>query len=99
MEGYAKLKVPGGKLLATRIVFSDKIERIEITGDFFVYPETGLWSIEKALTGLQAKSAEVDIVNLVKKVVESNGITLVGIDPESLAKAMIMAMKNGVAGT
>jgi len=49
-DGKASRKVPGGKLIRIKVVFSDIIESVQITGDFFLHPEDSLLKIEEAIT-------------------------------------------------
>ena len=52
MEGQASYKVPGGKLLNAKVSFDKKIKKVQLTGDFFAYPEEGILWIESALVGI-----------------------------------------------
>ena len=46
-------KVEGGKLLVIKVDFGDKIEKVDITGDFFAHPEESIKEIEKRLAGIK----------------------------------------------
>lgn len=47
-------KVPGGKLLRAKIkIKENKIESLQVTGDFFLLPETDLEKLEKQLIGMR----------------------------------------------
>ena len=93
LYGTAKLKVPQGKLLSVKVTYWERIDDVQILGDFFVYPEESLSLIEKALAGTGAKAGEDEISGLVQSVVDRNSIVLVGITPEYIAKAIRMAIK------
>ncbi len=93
MYGTAKLKVHGGKLVSVKVTYWKSIDEIQILGDFFVYPEESLSIIEKSLLGTDVKSGEEEISRNVQSVVDKNGITLVGITPESIAQAIKMAIR------
>ena len=93
MYGTAKLKVPGGKLISIKATYWKTIDSVQILGDFFVYPEEALGTIEKSLAGIDVKSSEEEIARSVQSVVDRNGITLVGVTPESIAQAVRMAVK------
>lgn len=42
-------KIPGGKMMRLDVSFSDRIERIKITGDFFLHPEETLDLLTEAI--------------------------------------------------
>ncbi len=96
MEGSAKQKVPGGKLLSIKVKYGKKVEKIEILGDFFLYPEEALSEIEKSLTGIDTNLAENEITIMVQSVVDKEGAELVGITPEAIASTLRSAIKNGM---
>lgn len=85
MEGSAKQKVPGGKLLTVKMRYSGSIESIQLIGDFFVYPEDSLGYIEDGLRGLSTDSGEEQIAEKVSEIVRERGIEMVGITPEAIA--------------
>lgn len=93
MHGSSRYKVPQGKLLEIRIDYDSKIKRVEILGDFFLYPEESIIEIEKALEGTRIDDAEEKISERIKEVVDSHGIEMIGINPEAIAKAVKMAVK------
>ncbi len=93
MYGSYKLKVHNGKLVSVKIIYSERIESVQILGDFFMYPEEAIEVIEKSLIGLGRNSDRTSIADGIKKISEENRITMVGIDPDSMAEAIFMAMK------
>lgn len=93
MDGFARYKIPGGKLVEIRLEYDKTIERIEILGDFFVHPEESLFGIERSLIGTRIDEDEAGIASKITGFVKLNGIEMVGVDPDSIAKAIKMAMK------
>src|SRR5690349_459783 len=93
MEGAAKLKVPGGKLLTVKIKYSGKIESIQLLGDFFLYPESSLHFIEDAIIGMEIVSTQEQISSKIAQAVSENGIEMIGITPDSIAQTIMMAVK------
>lgn len=88
--GKAEYKVEGGKLIKVQLVKKgDKIEKIKITGDFFLYPEELIEEVEEALTGRLLK--ESDLTTLVKTLVEKREATLLGASPEDFVRCVMMA--------
>lgn len=93
MDGSAKLKVPGGKLISIKLTYSERIDGIKILGDFFIHPEESLQDIEAALVGIPVASTKEEISARVGKAVSSGKIEMIGITPESIAEAVKMAIK------
>ena len=80
-EGSAIYKA--GKLIRVKAKFNkDTIKSIKITGDFFLYPEEKIESIEQSLVG----SKITDIRHRLEEIMKD--IEYEGISPESLAKAI-----------
>ncbi|MFQ6080671.1 MAG: lipoate protein ligase C-terminal domain-containing protein [Candidatus Bathyarchaeia archaeon] len=85
-------KVPGGKMVRVRMeVKGEKIERIQICGDFFLYPEEALPKLEELLRGV--KTEEEDILNRIKEAYRRLGIVSLGVDPREFAVAIMKALK------
>lgn len=86
-------KIPGGKLLRIKIeVRGDIIKKITILGDFFLYPEEKILSIEKSLTGAHKK----DVSLIVQNIIQNERIKLLGIDENSLVKLILNAFDDRV---
>jgi lipoate-protein ligase A len=96
MHGVATEKVAGGKLLRVKVDCSDVIKHVSITGDFFLHPEEGIEKIESAIFGLNVNDSEEKITDIIKEVIEENGIELIGIDAEAIARNIKAAMKSDV---
>ncbi len=55
-------KVPGGKLLRAKLEVEDGgIKYIQLTGDFFMEPETDLEELETQLIGLQTEPSLIEV--------------------------------------
>jgi len=88
--GKAEYKVEGGKLIKVQLVRKgDRIEKITIMGDFFLYPEELIEELEEALTGHLLN--ETDLTALVKTLVEKREATLLGASPNDFVKCIMMA--------
>ncbi len=92
MRNSIKYKVPGGKLLIVKAEWKDRITNLELLGDFFVHPEEGLHCIEMLLVGSEVDEDEAWFSGTVQQFVDQNSITLIGINPEAIAKAVVMVM-------
>ncbi len=81
-----ELKVKGGKLIkCTLELDEEKIKRIKITGDFFMYPEDAIEKLEKALQGTQFDEEEIS-----KKVKEAlKDVELIGVAMKDFVDVII----------
>ncbi len=93
LEGIYKLKVPAGKLVIIKVSYSDKIERIQILGDFFIHPEESLSHIEDALVGSMINSTKEEFSAQVSKVVDKEKIEMIGVTADAIGEALVMAIK------
>jgi len=93
LHGDAKLKVPGGKLVAVKVTYSRKIEGIQILGDFFIHPEESLAQIEECLVGMDSGASSDEIAKRIDSLARERGIQMIGITPEAIAQVMRMAIK------
>jgi len=92
MEGKSILKVPGGKLLKIFLDYNSKINKIKITGDFFLYPEESLEELEKELIGL-----ELDKEVLLKKIddfFKDNNVKLFGVNSSDIVEGIINCLSH-----
>lgn len=93
----ATLKVAGGKLL--RVKFEahgatgehPTIQNIGLTGDFFLHPEDALPAVEKALIGLPFPAEQDVYIEAVQHALEENNASFVGVAPQDVAQAVLMA--------
>lgn len=93
MQGVSTEKVQGGKLLRVKVDFdNEKISKVQITGDFFAYPENVIEKIENSLGGADSGSGEAEIQARVAGVIAKTGADIVGIDAASIARNVIKAM-------
>ena len=94
MQYRSIYKVPKGKLLKIRLKYDEKsnlIDEINITGDFFAYPEESIESMENKL-----KDTLLEKEILLKKIgsiVREENIQFIGVDVESLTKGILMCKK------
>jgi lipoate-protein ligase A len=52
---HGEYKTPGGKLVVVDFeVIGDQLRNVEVSGDFFLYPEETLFAITASLEGLSA---------------------------------------------
>ncbi len=92
MKGNYSYKVPGGKLVEVRVEFGELIEKVEILGDFFVYPEENLAGIESSLAGIPAGESEGSISEKISVQAASSMTELIGVTPDAIAHALRLAV-------
>ncbi|MDY6769512.1 MAG: biotin--protein ligase [Candidatus Nanohaloarchaea archaeon] len=94
MDGRAELKVESGKLLRADVSYGDRIEHVSLHGDFFVYPEEGLDTVEDALDGADAAADEQELADRVRQAVDAD-TRLVGFDAADVARVVREAVRDG----
>ena len=88
--GKAEYKVAGGKLVRVQLVKKEgRIEKLKITGDFFLHPEELIEDLEKALVGHVLNMSDLD--EFIGAFIKRRGATLLGASPEDFAKCITMA--------
>ena len=93
-EAKAIKKVPGGKLVRVDITYSERLERVKITGDFFLHPEDVLIIIEDALTGVQLPLNKSSLIEKVQNILEREKAVLVGFSPQDLIDTLEEAVQS-----
>jgi lipoate-protein ligase A len=92
---HGEYKVPGGKLVVVDLSVDDggRIAGVQVSGDFFLEPDTALDAINAALRGLPADSSVVMIAAAVRMAL-GPGVELFGITPEGVATAVRRALES-----
>jgi lipoate-protein ligase A len=89
---HGAFKTPGGKLVQVDFVVEDeRLRNVEVTGDFFLYPEEALGGIAAALEGSPADMALSDRAALIAAAI-APGVEWLGSSPEALATAVERAL-------
>ncbi|MFH0896510.1 MAG: lipoate protein ligase C-terminal domain-containing protein [Candidatus Bathyarchaeota archaeon] len=88
MEG--SYKAAKGLIRVMAKVESGSLREIQIAGDFFMYPEDGLWDLERFLVGTEVSREQ--ILSKVKSFYEHSGVFTPGVVPEDFAEAIIRAV-------
>ena len=88
MEKKVTLKVPGGKLLkVTADIDNGVLASVQITGDFFVYPEEELYHLEQLL---RFHPLDRDLLlYMIQSYLTQNNVQFYGITPEALTDALM----------
>jgi len=86
--GTAVRKVAGGKLIRVKVACSGNLDQVRVFGDFFLFPEDVIFTIEAALSG---ESLPVDHDALVKKIeaiLVENDAQLIGVGAEDIVQTL-----------
>ncbi len=93
MKGQATRKVEGGKLVTVEVLYSNTIEKVNVTGDFFIHPEEGLEDVEQALVGVDVSSSVDGMIDLIEQVVTAKQIVMIGVNPKVIAAVVKEALR------
>ena len=89
---HGEYKVPGGKLVVVDFAVIDgRFTGMQISGDFFLEPDSALDSIDAALEGLSIVTGEAALATAIRSVLGPE-VQLFGITPEAIAVALRRAL-------
>ena len=89
---HGEHKTPGGKLVAVDLRVADGLlSDVQVSGDFFVYPEEAFADLARALEGAPIEAGEAALANRVRREFRS-GAELLGSSPEGVAIAVGRAL-------
>lgn len=90
---HGEYKMPGGKLVVADLqVVAGKLASVQISGDFFLEPDSALEQINGALTGLAASSSRKDCARTIRSALGSD-VRMYGISAEAVAEAVARALE------
>lgn len=90
---HGEYKTPGGKLVVVDLeVYTGRLARVQVSGDFFLEPEEALDRINAALEGLPATSDEAEIAQAVRQMTAH--AEMIGFSPEAIAVAVKRALSS-----
>ena len=83
-------KVPQGKLIKIKLwIDQNSIQKVTITGDFFLHPEICLEKIEQTLIGVSL--SEDDLSAAINSVIHDEQAILIGASSADLTNAILQA--------
>lgn len=95
---HGEFKVPGGKLVVVDLEIEDGVlAAVQVSGDFFLEPDSALDAINAALRGLPADAGEA-LVAAAARMGAGPEATWFGITPEGVAVAVRRALGDAHAG-
>ncbi|MCK5587955.1 MAG: lipoate--protein ligase family protein [Candidatus Lokiarchaeota archaeon] len=93
MKNKAEKKVPGGKLIRVTVETDDtmsKIVNVMFTGDFYLYPEEEIHTLENSLNG--TKIDEKEFKRIITNFFENEIIQILGAGPEDFLEILVTAL-------
>ena len=89
---HGEYKVPGGKLVVVDFTVVDgRFSGVQISGDFFLEPDTVLECMNAALEGLCINTSTAALAVAIRAALQP-GVQLFGITPEAVAVAVHRAL-------
>jgi lipoate-protein ligase A len=96
---HGEYKVPGGKLVVVDLdVVDDRLANFQLSGDFFLEPDSALEAINAAVNGLPADSDSAKITAAVKAALSDDAL-LLGFSPEAVAIAIRRSLSDARSWT
>ena len=86
-------KVPGGKLARLMVEKSCDCTLVQLSGDFFIHPEEGIFLIEEVLSGIPENASETLVRQAIEEAVRKAGLEMIGIDADAIARLYIRCRK------
>lgn len=88
---YAEFKAPKGIIKVFVKLAEDIISQIQISGDFFMYPEEALDDLEQLLVGAKVERAELS--KLIEQFYEQRQIQTPMLTPDCFVEAIMRAVR------
>lgn len=94
---HGEYKMPGGKLVVIDLEVRDgRLAHVQLSGDFFLEPDSALATIDRALEGQPEHAAEAALAVVVRDALAAD-VMMYGISPEAIAVAVHRALQRGSA--
>ncbi len=93
---HGEYKVPAGKLVVMDLdVESNRLRNVQLSGDFFLEPDTALAQINTALNGMSAGSTRNEFSASVSAALAPD-VLMFGFSAEAVAEAVCRALAGGI---
>jgi lipoate-protein ligase A len=90
---HGEYKMPGGKLVVIDLDVRDgRLAGVQLSGDFFLEPDSALHVIDAALEGLPANTTEAGFVTALHDALDPDAL-MYGVSPEAIAVALHRALQ------
>lgn len=92
---HGEYKTPGGKLVVVDFdVIEGRLRNVQVSGDFFLYPEEEFAPLTTALEGVDADLDDVSFAERIRMDLHPD-TELLGTSPEGIATAVRRALEAG----
>ena len=92
---HGEYKMPGGKLVVIDLdVLNGRLANVQLSGDFFLEPDSALHTINAVLTGQPADADEATLGTTLHGAIPSD-VMMYGVSPEAIAVAVCRALHQG----
>jgi lipoate-protein ligase A len=89
---HGEYKMPGGKLIVVDLDVRDGcLADVQLSGDFFLEPDSALKIIDAALEGQSVDADEVTLVHAMRDALPAD-VMMYGLSPEAIAVAVSRAL-------
>ena len=94
---HGEYKMPGGKLVVIDLdVHDGRLADVQLSGDFFLEPDSALDTINRALEGLSEHADETALAAAVRNALAVD-VMMYGLSPEAVAVAVRRALHKETA--
>jgi hypothetical protein len=90
--GEGSFKAAKGLIKTNVQVYQQTIQSIQISGDFFMYPEDSLWELEHELKGITARKDP--ILEIVQQFFHQKQVSTPGVTAEDFTEAILRGIAN-----
>ena len=92
---HGEYKMPGGKLVVIDLdVHAGQLVNVQLSGDFFLEPDSALIAINAALEGRHADMSQAALISAISTALPAVAM-MYGISPEAIAVAVQRALDGG----
>jgi hypothetical protein len=94
---HGQYKMPRGKLVVIDLTVREgRLADVQLSGDFFLEPDSALEAINRALEGQPALAGEAALATAIKQGLQPD-VMMYGLSPEAIAVAVHRALHVGHA--
>lgn len=92
---HGEYKMPGGKLVVIDLdVLNGRLANVQLSGDFFLEPDSALHTINAVLSGQPTNADEAMLATTLQSAIPTD-VMMYGVSPEAIAVAVYRALHQG----
>lgn len=93
---HGEYKMPGGKLVVIDLdVEHGRLKNVQLSGDFFLEPDSALESINQALEGQPESAGEDELIEVLRGALDDD-VMMYGISIEAIAVTVCRAVNSAL---